>query len=194
MLVTVSILRIFYPKKWPKLWRSQRKMVSDLLVRRLLLVFSLLMPYISHGAPIDFESYKVNEVYSGEYHSLVSAGQVDRKWAESRKSAMDGPVNFAGHYVIHTDGCGGGAICGEILDVKTGKVVESFPNAYYIIGNDDSAPFAIVSKPDSRLLIVIGVTADSEVGVDGSELDESNRQRYYEFSNDKLKLIKLIEK
>ncbi|WP_259696504.1 hypothetical protein [Pseudomonas canadensis] len=80
------------------------------------------------------------------------------------------------------------------MDVKTGEVVESFPNAYYIVGDDGSAPFAVISKSDSRLLIIIGVAADSEVGVDGNELDEGNRQRYYEFSNNKLKLIKVIEK
>lgn len=169
-------------------------MVSKLLMRRWFLFFSLLMPFFSYGAAIGFEGYKVNDVYAGEHHSLVAIGQVDRKWAESRKNAMDGPINFAGHYVIHTGGCGGGTICGEILDVKTGEVVESLPNAYYIVGDNGSAPFAVVSKPDSRLLIVIGVAADSEVGLDGSELDEGNRQRYYEFSKNKLKLIKIIEK
>ncbi|WP_259696505.1 hypothetical protein [Pseudomonas canadensis] len=73
-------------------------MVSNLLVHRWFLVFAFLMPCVSYGAAISFESYKVNEVYSGERHSLVSVGQVDKKWAESRKNAMGSPINFAGHW------------------------------------------------------------------------------------------------
>jgi hypothetical protein len=169
-------------------------MVSNFLVQHWFLTIVSLVPCISYASALSFESYKVSEIYSGEHHQLVTVRQVDENWMEGRKKAIQRSINFAGHYVIHTDGCGGGAVCGEILDVKTGEVVESFPNAYYIDGEYGAAPFAAVSKPESRLLIIIGVAADPEVGVVGEEIDQGNRRRYYEFINDKLKLIEVVER
>jgi hypothetical protein len=139
-----------------------------------------------------FENYKVDEVFKGQQHDAVASDE-NKSWAEGRKKAIKQPVNFAGHYVVYANGCGGGSICGEILDVKTGQVVTSFPNAYYIIGNDGTAPYAAVYKPDSKLLEIMGVAADPEVDVEGNDLEEGNRQRFYEFDGKKLTLIELVD-
>ncbi|MPR00765.1 hypothetical protein F0169_00980 [Pseudomonas sp. MAFF 212408] len=158
-----------------------------------ILITLFLAPEISYASPLAFDSYKVSEVYRGA-HKLKAGAQGDKNLEEVRKNALKVPVNFAGHYVIYTTGCGGSTLCGEILDVKTGEVVESFPNAYYIDGEDGTAPFSAASEPDSRLLIITGVAADTETGMKGEELDQGSRQRYYEFLNNKLLLINIVKK
>lgn len=139
-----------------------------------------------------FENYKVDEIFQGEHHDVVVSDE-NKIWDEGRKSAIKRPVNFAGHYVVYANGCGGGAICGEVLDVKTGEVVTSFPNAYYIVGNDGTAPYAAVYQSDSKLLMIMGVAADPEVDVNGNDLEEGNRLRFYEFDGKALNLIDLVD-
>ena len=41
-------------------------------------------------------------------------------------------ANFAYHYLIKVYGCGGGAICGEIRNLLSNKVI-GLPNAYLIV-------------------------------------------------------------
>ncbi|MBD9516103.1 hypothetical protein [Pseudomonas sp. PDM22] len=100
--------------------------------------------------------------------------------------------NFAGHYVVVTKGCGGNAICGEIFDALSGKVVAGFPNAYQLNGPDDDF-YDADFKSWSRLLIISGVAADPEVGVDGKLLLPCYRTRYYEFRDERLILIRIDE-
>ncbi|MGF6150727.1 hypothetical protein [Pseudomonas fluorescens] len=169
-------------------------MVSNNSSGRWLWLIVFFVSSFTHAATLRFEDYKVEEVFHGEHHELVTQDGVDESWLAGRRDAIKRPVNFAGHYVVYTNGCGGGSVCGEILDVKTGEVVASFPNAYYVIGEDGKAPFAAVYNPDSRLLLIIGVAADSEAGLKGESLPENNRKRFYEFSGNTLKLIKVVEK
>ncbi|WDG81376.1 hypothetical protein PUP68_00305 [Pseudomonas chlororaphis] len=169
-------------------------MVSNISCRRWFWLGLFFISCFAHAAGFRFEDYKVAEIFRGEHHEVVTQDEPGDNWVEDRKEAIKQPVDFAGHYVVYTNGCGGGAICGEILDVETGEVVASFPNAYYILGDDGKAPFTAVHKPDSRLLIVIGVAADPEVGLKGESLPSKNRQRFYEFSNNELRLVKVIEK
>jgi hypothetical protein len=89
------------------------------------IAFSL-VPCAGYASTLNFENYKVSEIYSGEHYQLTSNEQSDEKWMTERKNAMEGPVNLAGNYVVYTVGCGGGTVCGEILNVKTGEVVGSF--------------------------------------------------------------------
>ncbi len=72
-----------------------------------------------------FENYKVDEIFKGQHHDAVASDE-NKSWAEGRKKAIKQPVNFAGHYVVYANGCGGGSICGEILDVKTGRLLRPF--------------------------------------------------------------------
>lgn len=168
-------------------------MASKVSVFRLFWLGALfLFSCFAHANAPRFENFKVDEIFQGQHHDVVTNDE-NKSWAEGRKNAIKQPVNFAGHYVVYANGCGGGSICGEVLDVKTGEVVTSFPNAYYIIGNDGTAPYAAVYKPDSRLLVIMGVAADPEVDVKGNDLDEGNRQRYYEFDGKKLTLIDVVD-
>ncbi|WP_371369515.1 hypothetical protein ACA097_07705 [Pseudomonas sp. QL9] len=79
-----------------------------------------------------FQDYRVDSVFSGPNHDLAVSAQSGALWGEYRKEAIKRKVNFAGHYIIYTGGCGGGAICGEILDAMTGEVISGFPNFHPI--------------------------------------------------------------
>ncbi|WP_447749102.1 hypothetical protein [Pseudomonas nicosulfuronedens] len=92
--------------------------------------------------------------------------------------------------LCHTGDCGGGAVCGEILDIETGKVISEFPNAYQL-GSGDGNYYDASFRPDSRLLVVSGVAADPEVDREGDPLSAISRTRYFELKDDRLVLIKV---
>jgi hypothetical protein len=137
-----------------------------------------------------FEDYRVNSVFAGPNHELNVPDQGEDSWKTYRTNAIKRKVNFAGHYIIFTGGCGGGAICGEILDAKTGKVVGGFPNAYEL-DSPDGSYYDAGFRPDSRLLVITGTAADPETDQNGQVLSRQNRTRYFEMKDQKLQLIKI---
>lgn len=120
-----------------------------------------------------------------------SIGGGEGRVSHSHKFVSSEP-NFAGHYVVVTKGCGGSAICGEVFDALSGEMVSGFPNAYQLNGPDDDF-YDADFKSWSRLLIISGVAADPEVGVDGKLLLPRYRTRYYEFKDERLILLKIDE-
>ena len=71
-----------------------------------------------------------------------------------RKGMQENPVDFAGHYVIVTFGCGNGCLYGGYIDAETGQAMEipfsvSPPGLF-------REPDPIEHKANSRLLIVRG--------------------------------------
>ncbi|WP_347928363.1 hypothetical protein [Pseudomonas helvetica] len=150
------------------------------------------------AADLKFEDFKVAEVFTGQNHALLPVENSSPLWDEYRAQAITRKVNFAGHYIVHTMGCGGGTICGEVLDARTGAVVASLPNAYYMVGREgndggegEGGYFDINFKPDSNLMMVLGVAADTEVDVSGKPMVSGNRVRYYEFTNNDFRLLKV---
>lgn len=167
-------------------------MVNNVSQRIILLLGSLLISLGSFAAEPRFEVYKVEQIFQGDNHELVVEDDNDDSWSLYRKQAIKKPVNFAGHYIVFATGCGGGAICGEILDAQTGEIAASFPNAYEIDSADGSY-YEASFRLDSRLIVISGVAADSEIGLDGATLSSVNRTRYFEFNDNKLILIKVVE-
>lgn len=119
-----------------------------------------------------FTDYAVTEVFTGK-HAKLAIG-VDKHFAK----VLAEPVNFASHYIVYHEACGGGCIMGGIMDAKKGIVVESFPDEYVV----DS--FGSEYKIDSRLLVITGESATKDIGVQTS---------FYKLENDKLKLLKVIK-
>lgn len=68
-----------------------------------------------------FKDYTVTPVFTGPNHKLVPQENSSPMMDQARVQALKGKVNFAGHYILHRLGCGGSAICGEVLDAQTGK-------------------------------------------------------------------------
>lgn len=134
---------------------------------------------------LKFEDFKAAEVFAGQNHALLPVDHSNLWMDEARAQAIAGKVNFAGHYILYKFGCGGSTFCGEVLDARTGEVVTGLPNAY----NGDSLVLSYQS--DSNLIIISGVTADSEKDMKGKSLKRGDRVRYYEFANNTFRLLKI---
>ncbi|WP_392561736.1 hypothetical protein RHO12_11530 [Orbus sturtevantii] len=93
-------------------------------------------------------------------------------------------ANFAGHYLVSTYGCGGGAICGDIKNLLTNNTA-GLPNAYLIEDDSGENGFLLSYQLDSRLIIISGILADP----DETQYNEGFKKRYYHFINDKLILL-----
>jgi hypothetical protein len=127
-----------------------------------------------------FSDFHIGTIYSGQNHSLNEPSSGNEDLDNLRLQASKKKANFAGHFYLYTFGCGGGAICGEVLDLKTGRVVTGLPDEYSV---DD---FGILFKPESSLIIIYGDGLNDSSSVqDGL----SSMVRYYNFYGDVIKLI-----
>ena len=153
------------------------------------LVGSLLLATasIAFAADPDFKDYPVAPIFSGSHHALVPQENSNPVMDQARAKALKGKVNFAGHYILNPLGCGGGAVCAEVLDAQTGEVAGGLPNAY------DGSTFAMLYQPDSRLLLISGITLDGEEDAQGNSLESVNRDRYYEFVNNEFRLLSMTD-
>ncbi|OCG41333.1 hypothetical protein [Gilliamella sp. Bif1-4] len=95
-------------------------------------------------------------------------------------------ANFAYHYLVKVYGCGGGAICGEIRNLLSNKII-GLPNAYLIEDENGENGFSIEYHLNSSLIIISGIIADP----DENESKEGYKKRYYNFINNRLELISL---
>ena len=142
---------------------------------------------MAFAADPDFKDYTVTPVFTGTHPALVPQENSSPVMDSARAKALKGKVNFAGHYIINPLGCGGGAICAEVLDAQTGEVVGGLPNAY------DGSTFAMLYHPDSRLIFITGISLDGEVDAQGNSLESVNRDRYYEFVNNEFRLLTMTD-
>lgn len=107
-----------------------------------------------------------------------------------RNAAKEG-VNFAGHFVLTTWGCGTNCSQSAIIDARNGQVF--FPNQLAGAGfgfcdlPDDAEP--LVYKPDSRLLILNGFK-----GGDLGETETPCGIYYFEWTGKNFKQIKFVKK
>jgi hypothetical protein len=140
---------------------------------------------LSFAADPSFKDFNVTQVFAGPNHALAPQENSNQWMDEARAQALAGKVNFAGHYVLHKVGCGGSAMCVEVLDAQTGEVATGLPNAY------DGNLLALSYHPDSNLIIVSGLTVDTEEDLKGKRLKNRDRTRYYEFVNNEFRLLKI---
>lgn len=109
---------------------------------------------VAHGTairPPQFEEYPAGGMFSGKHHAPVLTKE-SRKFRTRLSQGAKEKVNFAGHYVFTTWGCGTECITGAAIDVKTGKVfLLPFTLCCWGDGND---PFDV--HADSRLIAFLG--------------------------------------
>jgi hypothetical protein len=107
-----------------------------------------------------------------------------------RNAAKEG-VNFAGHYILTTWGCGTNCSQSAIIDARNGRVF--FPEQLAGAGfgfcdlPDDTEP--IVYRANSRLLILSGFK--------GGDLDVKNGRcgiYYFEWTGANFKQVRFVEK
>lgn len=128
----------------------------------LILLISLLFVVPLYAEPLaTFEQYPA-PLYQGIHAKDIQLKNDDfaNTFRTRLRAALKSPVNFAGHYVITTWGCGtSGCFMGAIVDVKTGQVY-SHELLGPIIGkfvDDEWLGGNLSFKPDSSLLIASGV-------------------------------------
>ncbi len=101
---------------------------------------------------IDFKKYQTEVPASSgkaaiDWQSYPEARDFRTRITEGYKN---GEINFAGHYIGVTFGCGAGCILGFMVDVRDGKIYD-LP-----LGEENSCFYmedAVVIRPDSRLFI-----------------------------------------
>jgi hypothetical protein len=100
-------------------------------------------------------------------------------------------VNFAGHYTLAAAGCGTGCSLGAIIDTRTGRV--HFPKELHgwtsIVGDYDppEGEDLWTFRPHSRLLRGLG---RPNIGRLGEERHGASGIYYYEWTNERLRLVK----
>lgn len=90
----------------------------------------------------------------------------------------DLPINFAGHYVMVTFGCGSTCLYGGMVDVRTGQAT-ALPFLLDSFGSDKvDIDDPLLYRADSSLVIMLGMLREE---------DEIPRQYFYEWTDSKLK-------
>ena len=124
-----------------------------------------------------FEEYKAPIVR----HKTTSAPKLessqDLEFKSKIAEASRQRVNFAGHYVLSSFGCGANCVMSFALDKHSGKVSWlPFTVCCWDEVNSKSIPMSF--RKDSRLVVIIG-----------SRNEEGKGTYYYEFSNFKFILV-----
>ncbi|GJI88145.1 MULTISPECIES: hypothetical protein [Duganella] len=140
----------------------------------------LLAPPQASGAadasPPQFSSHQVSDIYSGPTAKPRLLTKKDREFGSRLREAAAQHVNFAGHFVVATWGCGASCVMGAILDARSGKVTWL---PFIICCGDYDSAMPVDFRPDSALIVFKGMR--NEQGPGGTY--------YYVYERDKLKLL-----
>lgn len=108
---------------------------------------------------------KLDSAFAREYRTRLAEG------------LRDLPVNFAGHYVMVTFGCGSTCLYGGMVDARTGRAT-ALPFLIDSFGSDKvDIEDPLLYRTDSRLVVILGALRDE---------DEIPRQYFYEWTGEKL--------
>jgi hypothetical protein len=128
-----------------------------------------------------FQDYAVKGIYKGKTASVKLAGSSARMFRTMLRENAKGGVNFAGHYILATWGCGADCHSFAIIDAKTGSVYFS-PAISFVGGQMYQDENRLQFRKNSSLLIVAGAKNDKELG-----------KFYYVWKNNRLRLIRKTE-
>jgi hypothetical protein len=118
----------------------------------------LLATYASAQKTPSFAAYKVKVGSKVSKQPNLATNKNARMYRTNLRNAAKDGVNFAGHFVLATWGCGTSCMESGIIDARTGKVF--FPEVLQGVGAgfcdlpDETE--TLDYKPDSRLLILSG--------------------------------------
>ncbi|MBP2559656.1 hypothetical protein J2857_002425 [Neorhizobium galegae] len=117
-----------------------------------LVVVSLGLAFNAAAQDVPKFAQFAEKVYSGPHAPVKLVTRDDQAFATRLKQAAGQPVNFAGHYVLATWGCGAECLGGAVIDARSGKVA-FLPYSVCCWGEGD--PFYY--RKDSRLIVFSGV-------------------------------------
>lgn len=103
-----------------------------------------------------------------------------RRFRTVLREALAEGVDFAGHYIIASWGCGTSCLVNAIIDARTGNVY--WPKQLGVIYSLFDEP--INYRADSRLLVL---------SVPTSEKGDVRRDSYYEWKGHRLRLLRTVQ-
>lgn len=151
-------------------------------IMKTLLVVSLLLlaaiPVLASELP-KFEDCPVAQEVVKKPAHLKLSNPGSKQYATTLRQASKQPINFAGHFVLATWGCGSGCVMGGAINVKTGDVAMlPFTVSDWPLNVTEPLQF----KKDSCLLTV-----------QGSRNEEGHGKYYYKFDGSSYELLKALD-
>lgn len=105
------------------------------------------------GHPTAFAAYSVQPDASLRRATLKLNNEFSRMFRTRLRSALQqGPIDFAGHYMVVKMGCGTGCLMAGMVDARTGQATEIPVSLNTRALYEDDKP--LVYRADSRLLLV----------------------------------------
>ena len=147
-----------------------------------------------HAGEPRFQDYPA-PVYAGKAELLnLRSHPLARLYrTRLRENLHEEGINFAGHYTFLTIGCGAGCSVKAIVDALTGRAFFPQPlNGWTgIVGDfDREDEYEEQTRADSRLLRLLG---RPRIGNLKAERYGPSGIYFYEWSNDRLRLVKVIK-
>lgn len=100
-----------------------------------------------------FEQYPVAARYTRSVAPLRIASKQDREFRSRLAEASRQPVNFAGHYILTTIGCGAACVLTAVIDARTGRVAWL---PFSLCCWDLPVPEPVQYRADSDLIVLNG--------------------------------------
>lgn len=153
-------------------------------MRKLLLLCLLMMVNLTiANADIrtpGFADFPIKEMYTGRPAKVRLVSPQDRQFATRIRAASRSKVNFAGHFILASWGCGASCVMTVVIDAITGTVVW-LPFTVCCWDADVDEPIAF--RRDSRLIVVRGSRNETGGGT-----------YYYAFDRGQFVLVKAVER
>jgi len=174
--------------------------------------FILVLPVAAQSTSPKFKDYLVQEVYEGKNAKAKTGKGLGQPHPEGgylpsmfrtrlNAASESGEVNFAGHYILTTWGCGsGGCVEGAVINALTGDIVWLPLEACCNRKGEDGYHF----RADSSLLVLIsavgeGLSAEKRMALDRriaegetvafEEFEPQSRIHFYVFNGDTFKEV-----
>lgn len=128
-----------------------------------------------------FEHFRVSETFKGKPASVKLSSPRARMFRTMLGVNAKEGVNFAGHYIVATWGCGSDCHSLAVIDARTGNVYFT-PSVLWVGGQPYQEEDRLQFRKDSRLLIVAG-----------ARNDEGGGRYFYVWKHNRLKLIRAVE-
>lgn len=146
-----------------------------MLTRSILAMLILLaLTSTAKAQSLHFENYPAQSIYNGKNAPVVIKREDRMFRSRLRWAVKNQKVNFAGHYIFTSWGCGANCVMFSIIDARTGRVYSS---GFSVCCWPSPTQKPIEFRPDSRLFIVHGLR--NEEGTEGPH--------YYLWENNRLK-------
>jgi hypothetical protein len=126
-------------------------------IKKLATTMLLVLPLTTARAdapPPQFSNYRVSDTYSGAVAQPQLKTKQDKEFGKRLGQAAKQSINFAGHFVLTTWGCGADCVMGAILNARTGKVTWL---PFTVCCADYSKYAPVEFHHDSKLIVIRGM-------------------------------------